>query len=412
MKFCLKPGDAGDTPATPVASTAKVAAPTGHSTAGECLLYVYCFVGLNVSYLAWGLMQEKIITQEYVSYRMVDGHAEPTAPAHFGDSQFLVFVNRALAFAVAGAWLLLLPHLTDAPPVSQRHRAPLFKYSYASLSNIMSAWFQYEALKFVSFPTQVLAKSCKILPVMMMGRIVSRTRYEFYEYLTACLISLGMVCFLLGSADGAMHRTSITTMAGVLLLTLYLVSDSFTSNWQNDLFRTYQMRPVQMMCGVSGFSALFTGASLAVQGGFAESVQFAVDHPKFVVDCVVLSASSAVGQLFIFYTISKFGAVGFTIIMTVRQVSGTRVFESSIACFTICICMIAGYRHSAVVHCVRSLHLAVRHCRHRVGVCGDFHASLLQSSHENEPTEGGRGPWPTDRCVNCYTNAEEELLYQ
>lgn len=38
-------------------------------------------------------------------------------------------------------------------------------------------------------------------------------------------------------------------------------------------------------------------------------------------DCIVLSVSSAVGQLFIFYTISKFGAVVFTIMMTVRQVS-------------------------------------------------------------------------------------------
>lgn len=319
VKFCLRSGDTVDTTASPsggslagIADTKPTSATSaiGRTTSGDCLLYAYCFVGLNISYLSWGLLQEKIITQEY---RDADGRT-----AHFRDSQFLVFVNRALAFAVAGAWLRLTQ-------TAQRHRAPLFKYSYASLSNIMSAWFQYEALKFVSFPTQVLAKSCKIMPVMLMGRIVSRTRYEFYEYLTACLISLGMVCFLLGSADDATtahQRTSITTMAGVLLLTLYLVFDSFTANWQSDLFRTYQMTPVQMMCGVSGFSTLFTAASLAVQGGFAESVQFAAAHPKFVVDCVVLSASSAVGQLFIFYTISKFGAVGFTIIMTIRQVSG------------------------------------------------------------------------------------------
>lgn len=44
-------------------------------------------------------------------------------------------------------------------------------------------------------------------------------------------------------------------------------------------------------------------------------------HPKFIIDCVILSISSAIGQLFIFYTISKFGAVVFSIIMTVRQVS-------------------------------------------------------------------------------------------
>lgn len=36
-----------------------------------------------------------------------------------------------------------------------QHKAPLYKYVFCSLSNIMSSWCQYEALKYVSFPTQV-----------------------------------------------------------------------------------------------------------------------------------------------------------------------------------------------------------------------------------------------------------------
>lgn len=210
------------------------------------------------SYLTWGLLQEKMITTEYVNN---EGKKQ-----YFRDSQFLVFTNRSLAFAVASLYLYFKPQA--------RHGAPLYKYSYASFSNIMSAWFQYEALKFVNFPTQVLAKSCKIIPVMLMGKIVSRTKYEFYEYLTAILISFGMVFFLLGSADGN-YKSSITTMTGVLLLTLYMTFDSFTSNWQGDLFKTYSMSSMQMMCGVNLFSTLFTAASLTLQGGFGESLSFA-----------------------------------------------------------------------------------------------------------------------------------------
>lgn len=37
-----------------------------------------------------------------------------------------------------------------------QHKAPLYKYAFCSLSNIMSSWCQYEALKYVSFPTQVV----------------------------------------------------------------------------------------------------------------------------------------------------------------------------------------------------------------------------------------------------------------
>lgn len=66
---------------------------------------------------------------------------------HFTDSQFLVFVNRILAFLLSGLYIIF----TRQP----RHVAPLYKYVYCSFSNIMSSWCQYEALKYVNFPTQV-----------------------------------------------------------------------------------------------------------------------------------------------------------------------------------------------------------------------------------------------------------------
>ena len=66
----------------------------------------------------------------------------------FQDSQFLVFVNRILAFLMSGLYLIF-----QRQP---QHKAPLYKYVFCSLSNIMSSWCQYEALKYVSFPTQVI----------------------------------------------------------------------------------------------------------------------------------------------------------------------------------------------------------------------------------------------------------------
>ncbi|XP_031636120.1 adenosine 3'-phospho 5'-phosphosulfate transporter 1 [Contarinia nasturtii] len=296
---------------------------TGSTTAkGGVAQILFCFFGLMTSYLVWGLLQEKIITQPYITVTP-EGHR---FEEHFHDSQFLVFTNRMLSFFIGLVYLCVKNKMQQNSPSSAiatigqiTGSAPLFKYSFASFSNIMSAWFQYEALKFVNFPTQVLAKSCKIIPVMLMGKIVSRTKFEFYEYLTAALISIGMLAFLLGSKSDHSAVSSITSMAGILLLTMYLVFDSFTSNWQSDLFKTYGMTSIQMMCSVNLFSALFTGCSLAIQGGFMESFLFATTHTKFVVDCIVLSISSAIGQLFIFHTIAQFGPVIFTIIMTLRQ---------------------------------------------------------------------------------------------
>ena len=69
----------------------------------------------------------------------------------------------------------------------------------------------------------------------------------------------------------------MTTLTGYVLLIAYMVFDSFTSNWQGELFKKYTITPIQMMCGVNLFSTLFTAASLSIQGGFFLSIQFAID---------------------------------------------------------------------------------------------------------------------------------------
>lgn len=274
------------------------------STLRRGLTLLFCVVGLQGSYLTWGVLQEKIMTSEY-------GRTENTAGEFFKNSQFLVFINRILAFIIGSVVLSLKSQPT--------HTTPLYKYSFSSFSNIMSSWCQYEALKFVSFPTQVMAKASKVIPVMLMGKVVSNKKYEYHEYITAVLISVGVSLFLLTSGDVTRHKGSVTTVSGVFLLIGYMVFDSFTSNWQGELFKRYRVSSIQMMTGVNLFSCLLTGVSLIEQGGFFESLAFMSKHPDFIFHAIVLSLCSAGGQLFIFYTIAQFGPVTFTIIMTIRQ---------------------------------------------------------------------------------------------
>ncbi len=99
-----------------------------------------CVVGIQVSYLLWGLMQERIMTKPYETGEL------------FRSSKFLVFANRFLALFAALAALSLTGE------TEYRRGAPLYKFSYSSVSNILSSVCQYEALKYVSFPTQARSR--------------------------------------------------------------------------------------------------------------------------------------------------------------------------------------------------------------------------------------------------------------
>ena len=43
------------------------------------------------------------------------------------------------------------------PVFVKRSKALAYEYSFPAVSNMLSSWCQYEALKYVTFPTQVLS---------------------------------------------------------------------------------------------------------------------------------------------------------------------------------------------------------------------------------------------------------------
>ena len=66
----------------------------------------------------------------------------------FDDNSYgLVFTNRAIGLVFSGAMLYY-----TRPTWS---KAVAYEYSLPAVTNMLSSWCQYEALKFVTFPTQV-----------------------------------------------------------------------------------------------------------------------------------------------------------------------------------------------------------------------------------------------------------------
>lgn len=112
-----------------------------------------------------------------------DKNAPPSGDGFFTDSQFLVFLNRWSALLLSGVllWFTRADRTGRSESGSHSHRSspsnsgavsnsgaapdalprliepPFALYLYSSLANIVSSWMQYEALKYVSFPTQACA---------------------------------------------------------------------------------------------------------------------------------------------------------------------------------------------------------------------------------------------------------------
>lgn len=78
-----------------------------------------------------------------------------------------------MAAALSAVFVLLLKR-----DFSQlKNAAPLYKYFMISVSNVLATSCQYEALKWVTLPTQTLAKCAKMVPVMIWGSLIDKKKY-------------------------------------------------------------------------------------------------------------------------------------------------------------------------------------------------------------------------------------------
>jgi len=203
---------------------------------------------------------------------------------------------------------------------------PLHHYLYVSLSNTFSSICQYETLKFVSFPTQTLGKCGKIIPVMIIGTLISGKKYNWKDYLYAFLISVGCAVFYLSGTTAAPNKKHHSEnqvikdeFYGIFLIFLYLFIDGFTSVFQEKLFKRSNMSTNNQMLYVNLWSALISVVLLTWNGQIIECITFSMNHTDFFMMSNLLSLSAAFGQVSILLTIKEFGALVFSIVMTTRQ---------------------------------------------------------------------------------------------
>merc|ERR1719221_512294 len=182
-----------------------------------CGIYGGGIIGMLAIY---GVLQERIMSIPY---------GDP--PVKFTDSVFLVFCNRAVAvlFAVC---------MVAAKGESYVNSAPLWKYLAISFSNVYASTCQYEALKYVSFPVQMLGKSFKMMPVMVWGMAVSGKRFSVTDWMIAFAVTGGVVEFLM-TCPISSHSDQGNSTYGLALLGGFLALDGFTSTFQEKLFKEH-----------------------------------------------------------------------------------------------------------------------------------------------------------------------------
>lgn len=268
--------------------------------------FVWCIFygsGIFASLVLYGVLQERIMAVPY------DG-------VMYEDAVGLVYLNRVVAIVCS----MFANTLSGG---SFHPQAPLWKYMVISISNVCGSVCQYNALKHVSFPVQTLGKSMRELPVMVWTKALGEATYGCTEWTIAATMATGVCVFLMTGPIGVQTggEAETQTTVGLVLLAMFVVSDAFTSSFQEKLFKDHGTSLFNQMLYINLGSAILTGTVLVGSGRFTKVLYFAAEHPRFARDALFLSFAAVLAQWFIYALVKDFGALVLACTLNMRQMT-------------------------------------------------------------------------------------------
>lgn len=231
-------------------------------------------------------------------------------------------------------------------------RSILFPLLLVSISSSLASPFGYASLAHIDYLTFILAKSCKLLPVMLLHLTIFRKRYPLYKYGVVLLVTLGVATFTLHHpgtskkvAASAAKQQSGSSLYGIFLLSINLLLDGLTNTTQDHVFsspnRYTRFTGPQMMVSQNVLSTVLTATYLLIMPHLSQSgilhnllpipippstetelysaISFLARHPEALKHVLGFAACGAVGQLFIFYTLSRFSSLLLVTVTVTRK---------------------------------------------------------------------------------------------
>jgi UDP-galactose transporter B1 len=271
---------------------------------------VICVSGIYAAFLTWGVLQERITTTNY---------GTESNPEVF---RFPVVVNTIQSlFAATLGWIYTKQTRTSKSdkPIFPSKKI-FWPLALVSLTSSLSSPFGYASLAHVDYITFILAKSCKLLPVMFLHVTLYGRKYPFYKYAVVALVTAGVAIFTLHQPAGSKKRgnQSGNSTYGMVLLGINLLFDGLTNSTQDDINATFKpYSGQQMMCALNTMQTLFTSAFLLLSPYIAQTglgsyvgmgdgagelygaLAFYEKHPAILYDVLGFAVCGAVGQLFI-----------------------------------------------------------------------------------------------------------------
>eukprot|EP00929_Paragymnodinium_shiwhaense_P013150 TRINITY_DN121016_c0_g1_i1.p1 TRINITY_DN121016_c0_g1~~TRINITY_DN121016_c0_g1_i1.p1 ORF type:complete len:828 (-),score=103.60 TRINITY_DN121016_c0_g1_i1:7-2490(-) len=183
---------------------------------------------------------------------------------------------------------------------------PLTEYAKLSVLCMGGMYLTNWSLRFLSYPLRIVFKSSKVLPVMLLSALYVGKRYSFVHWVSALLLSAGLVLFTLGDSKG---RATFDPR-GLVLISIGSLCESFAATFEEKVFFATLGCPASEVVMYSNFFGFLIAVLAEIAAGdFRESIHYCSAHPEALVYIIMAAIAGCIAQNIVLILIKHYGAL-------------------------------------------------------------------------------------------------------
>ncbi len=175
----------------------------------------------------------------------------------------------------------------------KRH-IPMKTYFLLAAATFTTMGLSNASLGYLNYPTQVVFKCCKLIPVLLGGIFIQRKTYGMLDFYAAAMMSIGLALFIL--ADSKVSPNFDFT--GVIMLSVALVADAVVGNVQEKAMKAHKASNPEVILYSYGIGTLYLAVYLLFSGNLVSGFSAFAQDPV-----------NSYGHAFIFSLTGYFGAL-------------------------------------------------------------------------------------------------------
>jgi len=154
-------------------------------------------------------------------------------------------------------------------------RIPFKIYLQIAFYTVATMGLSNASLGYLNYPTQVVFKCCKLIPVLIGGIIIQGKRYGIIDVFAAILMSVGLIIFSL--ADSKL--SPVFNAKGYVLVLLALVADAIIGNVQEKAMKNFKASNEELVLYSYSIGSIYLLIGTVLSGEFFSAYLFFSKHP-------------------------------------------------------------------------------------------------------------------------------------